>query len=89
MNSAPLHSITSSAATSRPAGTVEAECFGRFKIDGRFKLGWLLNWQIAGFRAAQDAINIGSRLSKQVYEISAIGHETPARDENTEGVNRR
>ena len=64
MNSRRSHSITSSAATSRPGGTVEAERLSRFEIDHRFVLGRRLHRKVGRIGAAQDAVDIGRRLPK-------------------------
>ena len=52
------YSITSSARASNCGGTVEAKCLGGFQIDDQFELGRLLDRQIGGLFALEDAIDV-------------------------------
>ena len=74
------YSITSSAATSRAGGTVEAKCFRRFEVDDGFVLGRHLHRKIGRLGAAQDAVDIGRGPPKLVDAVGAVAHETTGRD---------
>jgi hypothetical protein len=65
------YSINSSAATSRPGGTVRPRAFAVFHVDDSFVLGRRLNGKIDRFSAAQDAVDIGRHLSKLIYGVGA------------------
>jgi hypothetical protein len=59
---AALHSITSSAATSRPGGTVRPSP----SSGNRFELGRRLHRKVGRLVAAQDAVHISCGLPKRV-----------------------
>src|SRR5262245_33039063 len=66
----------------------KAKCFRRLKIDDGFVLGWHLHRKIGRLSTAQDTVDIGCPLSRQIDEVSPVIHETARCDENTERVNR-
>ena len=72
-----------------PGGTVEAERFRCFEVEGRFVLGGRLHRKVGGLGAAQDAVDIGGRLPKHVDLVGPVGHETAGRHEETKRVDRR
>ena len=54
----PHHSITSSALASSVGGTVEAERLGGLEIDDQLELGRLLDRQVGGLLALEDATGV-------------------------------
>ena len=79
----PSYSITSSAPTSRPGGTVRPSAFAVLRlIDCSYLLGVCYR-KIGGLRAPQDAVNIGRSLSALVDDVGAVGHEAASRNEES------
>ena len=66
----------------------QAKCLRRFEVDDSFELRRHLHRKVSGFCTAQDAVDIGCRLSIQVDEVNPVTDETARCDENTERVNR-
>src|SRR5215467_2430372 len=72
------HSITSSAATSRPGGTGRPSAFAVLRLT-----------IVSNLVAAQDAVDIGRRLPIHVDVVGPVRHETTGGDEQTLPVDRR
>src|SRR3954462_10171582 len=53
----------------------EAECFGRLQVEDKIKPSWLLDRDVARFRAAQDFINVVGGAPEQVRKVRSIGHQ--------------
>ena len=66
----------------------QAKCLRRFAVDDSFELRRRLHRKVSGFCTAQDAVDIGCPLSRQIDEVSPVIHKTARCDENTERVNR-
>ena len=66
------YSITSSARARSVGGIVRPEHFGSFQVQDQFELGRLLNGQIAGLRALQDAVDVVGRATPHAVEIGPI-----------------
>src|SRR6476620_9904114 len=66
----------------------QAKCLRRFAVDDSFELRRRLHRKVSGFCTAQDAVDIGCPLSRQIDEVSPVIHETARCDENTGRVNR-
>jgi predicted nucleic acid-binding protein len=54
---------------------LEAERLGGLQIHHQLEFGRLLDRQIGGLGALQDAIDIGGRAAEQVVLIDAAGHQ--------------
>src|SRR5262249_14277969 len=67
----------------------QAKCLRRFAVDDSFELRRRLHRKVSGFCTAQDAVDKGCPLSRQIDEVSPVIHETASCDENTDRVNRR
>src|SRR6516225_9969902 len=72
----PHHSITSSAATSRPGRHVEAERPSRLQIDNKLELGGLRYRQVSGRFPLEDAANIDPDLAKRIGHVCSIAHQS-------------
>src|SRR5262249_4157336 len=66
----------------------QAKCLRGFAVDDSFELRRRLHRKVSGFCTAQDAVDIGCLLSRQIDEVSPVIHETARCDENTDRVNR-
>src|SRR3954447_23773510 len=66
----------------------QAKCLRRFAVDDSFELRRRLHRKVSGFCTAQDAVDKGCPLARQIDEVSPVTHETARYDENTERVNR-
>src|SRR4029450_9284094 len=66
----------------------QAKCLRRFAVDDSFELRRRLHRKVSGFCTAQDAVDIGCPLSRQIDEVSPVIHETARCDEYTDRVNR-
>jgi len=55
---------------------VEAEHLRRFQIDDEIKLGRSLHWQIAGFSAFENSIDVRHRTSKYVGLVRCTTHQS-------------
>ena len=82
------HSITSSARASSVGGIVEAERLGGFQIDHQLVLGRGLHWQVGGFLAFEDAIDVGCRAPVLVDKIGPEGNQAAGGDEEAFVVDR-
>src|SRR5215472_1954063 len=56
-------------------GHREVECLGSFEVDDKSVHRWLLKWQIARFLAAQNTVDVGSRLAKHCGSIRTVGDQ--------------
>ena len=52
------------------------KCFDRLVIDDQVKPGGLLNRQITGLCASQDAIHVGSGLLEKIDVVDAVRHQS-------------
>jgi hypothetical protein len=75
------HSITSSAATSRPGGTVNPSAFAVFKLS---TVSYFIGAWTGRSVALEDVVDISRRLWKQFDIVGSIGHEAARRDERGE-----
>src|SRR4249920_1152955 len=66
----------------------QAKRLRRFAVDDSFELRRRLHRKVSGFCTAQDAVDIGCPLSRQIDEVSPVIHETARCDEYTDRVNR-
>ena len=66
------YSMTSSAAASSARRHRKAKRFGGLQINDQLKFGRLLNWQVAGLLALEDAVDVGTRASIKVKIIDAV-----------------
>jgi hypothetical protein len=87
--SSTAHSIISSAATSRPGGTVRPSAFAVLRLITVSYLVSTCTGRSAGLAPRRDAVDKGCRLSKLIDGVDPVGHETTGRDEETPCVNRR
>ena len=53
----------------------QAERLGGLQVDDKIEFDWLLDWQIAGLGALQDAIDIVRRSAEVVRHVGAVGRE--------------
>src|SRR5262245_41314067 len=60
-----------------------------FEVDHKLKLHWLLHWQIGGFSAFQDFVDIGSGAAVQISIVWSVAHEAAIFDKFTRIVYRR
>src|SRR6516164_3019084 len=67
----------------------EAERLGGLEINRQFKLDRLLDRQVSGLRAHQDAIHIGGRASEQVGPLDSVGDKATAASELGHRINCR
>src|SRR5262245_12061958 len=65
----------------------QAKRLRRFAVDDSFELRRRLHRKVSGFCTAQDAVDKGCPLSRQIDEVSPVIHETARCDENTDRVN--
>src|SRR5438309_5982077 len=54
----------------------QTDLFCRLKVNDKFKLRCLLHRQISRFGTFQDLVDVHSRASVEVIEVSPVGHET-------------
>ena len=54
----------------------KAKRFGGLQINDQLKFGRLLNWQVAGLLALEDAVDVGTRASIKVKIIDAVRRKT-------------
>src|SRR5262245_11763152 len=66
----------------------QAKCLRRFAVDDGFELRRRLHRKVSWFCTAQDAVDIGCPLSRQIDEVSPVIHETARCDKNADRVNR-
>src|SRR6516165_1225921 len=66
----------------QPRRNGEVDRLRRSKVDGCFEFGGGLYWEIGGFVAAQDAVDIGRRQPEIVVLVGPIGHEAAGRKKN-------
>jgi hypothetical protein len=59
---------------------VEPERRGGDQVDDQIELGWLLDRDVAWFRAAQNLIDKVSSTPEQVGEVWSVGHQTACID---------
>src|SRR5215813_4361872 len=57
----------------------EPERLGRLEVDHKLELGRLLDWQVVGPFALEDAIDIGRRLPVCLEQLNPIGHQAAAK----------
>jgi hypothetical protein len=55
---------------------IDAKCVGRLEVDDKKKSGWLLDWKITGFCAAEDLYNKGCHLTKSTEKTRTIRDQT-------------
>src|SRR5262249_54311967 len=67
----------------------QAKCLRRFAVDDSFELRRRLHRKVSGFCTAQDAVDKGCPLSRQIDKVSPVIHETARCAENTDRVSRR
>src|SRR5262245_4354270 len=67
----------------------EGQRFRGFKIDHQFVFGRCLHWQIGGFLALEDAIDVACRTPEIVDRISSVGHQAAVSYEVARIVDRR
>ena|SRR6516164_1915964 len=77
------HSITSSAATSRPAETVRPSAFAAFRLRVVLILSGRLHREFGGFRTAQNSINVSGGLPEHFNLIGSVGHQTTERNKQS------
>jgi hypothetical protein len=58
-------------------------------VDHELELGRLLNWQIAGVSALQDAIDVPCCLAELFRQIGTIGNEAARFRKDGTGIDRR
>src|SRR6516225_4833844 len=63
--------------------------FGGLQINDQLKFGRLLNWQVAGLLALEDAVDVGTRASIKVKIIDAVRRKSSSLSKVTERKNRR
>jgi len=66
----------------QPRRNGEVDRLRRSKVVGCFEFGGGLYWEIGGFVAAQDAVDIGRRQPEIVVLVGPIGHEAAGRKKN-------
>ena len=64
-----------------PLRHVEAERLGGLEVHDHFEFCRKLHRQIAGFLAAQDAIDISGGAANGVYRVGSVGEQTALSDE--------
>jgi hypothetical protein len=74
---------------SDPRGTVETFFACGWEVSGKFELGRLLDWKVAGLRPAKNLVDIVARAPEQVRVVCSIGHETSRLEIVAERVNCR
>jgi hypothetical protein len=67
----------------------ETERSGSLQIDDQLKFGRLLNRQIAGFLALEDAVDVGTRAPIKVKIVDAVRRKTSSLSIVTKRKNRR
>src|SRR5262245_15995028 len=72
-----------------PRRDVKAKRFCRFEVQSCLVFGGRLHWELGGFRAAQDAINIGGGLSKHGDLVGPIRYEAAFLHKKAEGIDGR
>src|SRR5262249_47663240 len=72
----------------QPRRNGEVDRLRRSKVDGRSELGGGLYWEIGGFVAAQDTVDIGRRQPEIVVLVGPIGHEAAGHDKKMKRVDR-
>ena len=55
----------------------QAKCLRRFAVDDSFELRRRLHRKVSGFCTAQDAVDVGCRLSIQIDEVSPVHMRPP------------
>src|SRR5262245_17206453 len=68
---------------------VEAKRLGGLEVDNQVVLGWLLDWNVARLRSAQDPVNKIGGAPEQVRVARSIGHQTSRLDKLPNTVHRR
>ena len=76
-----LHSITSSARASSVGGMVEAERLGGLEVDDQLDLGGLLDRQVGGLLALENAARIVAGPAVRVGIAAAVAHQAACSDE--------
>jgi hypothetical protein len=71
------YSITSSASASRFVGNVETESLGGLEVDDELEFCGLLDRQIAGLRAAEDAHDVSRHQTIDIGRVRGLGDEPP------------
>src|SRR6185503_19408258 len=72
----------------QPRRNSNAERLRCSNVDGCSEFGRGLYWEIGGFVAAQNTVNIGCRQSEYLVLIGRIGHEAAGRDKKIKSVDR-
>ena len=67
----------------------EVDRLRRSQIDDCFEFGGGLYWEIGGFVAAQDTVDVGRRQPEIVVLVDPIGHEAAGHDKKIKCVDRR
>ena len=89
MNSRRSHSITSSARASKRRWDFQAKRLGGLEVDYQFDLCGLLNRQVGGFFALEDAAGIDACQPVRVRDAASVANQAAGGSEFVKLIDRR
>src|SRR6516164_7618744 len=62
-------------------GNVEAKRFRGLQIDVQLDFSDLLDWQVGGLLALEDAAGVNTNRTERIHNVASVAHEAASRDE--------